>query len=139
MQTEKKGKPSFLIQGTILAMAGILVRIIGLIYRIPMTNILGEEGIGVYSAAYQIYNIILLLSSYSLPLAVSKLVSAKMAVREYRNAYRIFCGALAFALIVGTLACAVSFFGADFMVSDSMYSVNYQGLFVLQESLYSIV
>lgn len=114
MQTEKKGKPSFLIQGTILAMAGILVRIIGLIYRIPMTNILGEEGIGVYSAAYQIYNIILLLSSYSLPLAVSKLVSAKMAVREYRNAYRIFCGAMAFALIVGTLACAICWFGADF-------------------------
>lgn len=114
MQTEKKGKPNFLIQGTILAMAGILVRIIGLIYRIPMTNILGEEGIGVYSAAYQIYNIILLLSSYSLPLAVSKLVSAKMAVREYRNAYRIFCSAMAFALIVGTLACAICWFGADF-------------------------
>jgi len=114
MQTEKKGKPSFLIQGTILAMAGILVRIIGLIYRIPMTNILGEEGIGVYSAAYQIYNIILLLSSYSLPLAVSKLVSAKMAVREYRNAYRIFCSAMVFALIVGTLACAISWFGAEF-------------------------
>ncbi len=114
MQTEKKGKPSFLIQGTILAMAGILVRIIGLIYRIPMTNILGEEGIGVYSAAYQIYNIILLLSSYSLPLAVSKLVSAKMAVREYRNAYRIFCSAFVFALIVGTLACAICWFGAEF-------------------------
>ena len=114
MQTEKKGKPSFLVQGTILAMAGILVRIIGLIYRIPMTNILGEEGIGVYSAAYQIYNIILLLSSYSLPLAVSKLVAGKMAVREYRNAYRIFCGAMAFALIVGTLACAITWFGAEF-------------------------
>ena len=54
-----------------------------------MTNILKEEGIGVYSAAYQIYNIILLLSSYSLPLAVSKLVAAKLAVREYRNARRI--------------------------------------------------
>ena len=114
MQTEKKGKTSFLMQGTILAMAGILVRIIGLIYRIPMTNILGEEGIGVYSAAYQIYNIILLLSSYSLPLAVSKLVSAKMAVKEYRNAYRIFCSALVFALIVGTLACAICWFGAEF-------------------------
>ncbi len=114
MQKEKTGKPSFLVQGTILAMAGILVRIIGLIYRIPMTNILGEEGIGVYSAAYQIYNIILLLSSYSLPLAVSKLVSAKMAVREYRNAYRIFSGALAFALLVGSIACAVTYFGADF-------------------------
>ena len=118
MQAERKGKSSFLIQGTILAMAGIVVRVIGLIYRIPMTNILGEEGIGVYSAAYQIYNIILLLSSYSLPLAVSKLMSAKMAVREYRNAYRIFLGALTFALIVGSLACAITFFGADFFAQS---------------------
>lgn len=114
MQTEKKGKSSFLVQGTILAVAGLIVRLIGLVYRIPMTNTLKEEGIGVYSAAYQIYNIILILSSYSLPLAVSKLVAAKMAVKEYRNAYRVFCGALMFALAVGALACAVTFFGAEF-------------------------
>lgn len=114
MQTEKKGKSNFLVQGTILAAAGIIVRVIGLVYRVPMTNILKEEGIGVYSAAYQIYNIILLLSSYSLPLAVSKLVAAKVAVKEYRNSYRVFCGALMLALIVGTLACAITLFGADF-------------------------
>lgn len=114
MQKEKKGKTSFLVQGSILAVAGIIVRLIGLVYRIPMTNILGEEGIGVYSAAYQIYNIILLLSSYSLPLAVSKLVSARMAVKQYRNAYKVFCGAMIFALIVGTAAGCITFFGAEF-------------------------
>lgn len=114
MQKEKKGKSSFLVQGSILAIAGIIVRLIGLIYRIPMTNILKEEGIGVYSAAYQIYNIILILSSYSLPLAVSKLVASRMAVKQYRNAYRTFCGAMMFALVVGAVAGAVTFFGADF-------------------------
>lgn len=114
MKSKKKGRPSFLVQGSILAVAGIIVRLIGLIYRVPMTNILKEEGIGVYSAAYQIYNIILLLSSYSLPLAVSKLVAAKLAVREYRNARRIFSGAMLFALAAGGLAFAVAFFGADF-------------------------
>jgi stage V sporulation protein B len=114
MGAKRKRKSSFLVQGTILAAAGILVRLIGLAYRIPMTNVLKEEGIGVYSAAYQIYNIILLLSSYSLPLAVSKLVAAKLALREYRNSFRVFCGAMMFALTVGAAGSAVTFFGAEF-------------------------
>lgn len=114
MPKEKKSKSSFLVQGSILAVAGIIVRLIGLVYRIPMTNILGDEGIGVYSAAYQIYSVILILSSYSMPLAVSKLVSAKMALKEYRNAYRIFCGALGFGTVVGLAACLITWFGADF-------------------------
>lgn len=114
MPKDKKAKSSFLVQGSILAVAGIIVRLIGLVYRIPMTNILGDEGIGVYSAAYQIYSVILILSSYSMPLAVSKLVSAKMALKEYRNAYRIFLGAMGFGLVVGTIACLITFFGADF-------------------------
>ena len=114
MQVKKKGRSNFLVQGSILAVAGIIVRLIGLVYRVPMTNILGQEGIGVYSAAYQIYNIILLLSSYSLPLAVSKLVAAKLAVREYRNSYRVFTGALLFALIVGAIAGIITYVGAGF-------------------------
>ncbi len=114
MQVKKKGRSNFLVQGSILAVAGIIVRLIGLVYRVPMTNILGQEGIGVYSAAYQIYNIILLLSSYSLPLAVSKLVAAKLAVREYRNSYRVFTGTLFFALIVGAIAGIITYVGAGF-------------------------
>jgi stage V sporulation protein B len=61
MAKEKKSKSNFLVQGSILAVAGIFVRLIGLVYRVPMTNILGDEGIGVYSASYQIYNVILIL------------------------------------------------------------------------------
>ena len=64
---------SFIAQGSILAVSGILVRIIGLVYRIPLTNILGTEGSAIYGAAYDVYNILLLLSSMSMPLAVSKL------------------------------------------------------------------
>lgn len=68
---------NFLVQGSILAAAGIIVRLIGLLYKIPMTRILGDEGIGYYNTAYEIYNIGLILSSYSLPLAVSKLIAKK--------------------------------------------------------------
>ena len=72
----KKSSTSFLVQGSILAIASIVSRIIGLIYRIPLTNIIGDTGNDYYGTAFQIYNILLIISSYSLPLAVSKLVSA---------------------------------------------------------------
>ena len=65
---------NFLVQGSILAAAGLVVRLIGLLYKIPMTRILGDEGIGYYNTAYEIYNIGLILSSYSLPLAVERAV-----------------------------------------------------------------
>ena len=68
--TEQR-KNNFIIQGSILAIAGIVSRIIGMLFRIPMLAIIGEDGMGVYSTAYSIYNILLMVSSYSLPQAVS--------------------------------------------------------------------
>ena len=97
----RKSKNSFVIQGSILAFAGILVRIIGLIYRIPLTRILGDEGNGYYSTAYDIYNVLILLSSQSMPLAVSKIVSEKLERRQYKNAYKIFKGALFYGAVLG--------------------------------------
>jgi stage V sporulation protein B len=104
----------FLIQGSILAAASLLVRIIGLIYRIPMTRIIGDDGMGAYSYSFEIYNITLILSSYSLPLAVSKLVATRGINKEYKNSYRIFLCAMAFAISVGLIATLILFFGADF-------------------------
>ncbi len=119
-QRKKSRAGSFLMQGSILAIAGILVRLIGMVYRIPLTNIIGEKGMGVYSTAYTIYNILLLISSYSLPVAVSRLVAARISVGQYRNARRVFFGAVGFAAVSGTLACALTFFGADFFATTLM-------------------
>lgn len=77
--SKNNGASNALVQGSILAVASIISRIIGLIYRIPMQRILGDIGIGYYSTAFEIYNVMLIISSYSLPLAVSKMVSAQMA------------------------------------------------------------
>lgn len=114
----------FLIQGSILAIASLLVRIIGLIYRMPMMRIIGQEGMGYYSYAFEIYNIALILSSYSLPLAVSKLVAARRPKKEHRNSYRIFLVAMSMALIVGFLGSAVIFIGADFFAEAILESPN---------------
>ena len=109
-----KKKNSFYIQGTILAAASILTRIMGIAFRIPLTRIIGDEGIGAYSNAYEIYNLALLLSTYSIPIAVSKLVSARESKKEYINSYRVFKTAMAFAFAAGAIAALVTFFGAEF-------------------------
>ncbi len=108
-----KNKTNFLIQGSILAIAGILVRVIGIVYRVPVNNILGEEGITYYGAAYDVYSLFLLISSMSMPIAVSKIVSAKVAKGEIKNAYRAFSGALAIGTVIGLMAFCIMFFGAE--------------------------
>ena len=117
---QKKKSNNFLMQGVILAAAGIITRLIGIAYRIPVNNILGDEGQGFYGCAFSIYNIALLLTSYSLPLAVSKLVSARISKHQYKNAFRIFQSALLFALIIGGIVSAIVFFNADFIAGKVM-------------------
>ena len=116
MGSSKKDS-NFLVQGSILAAASIVSRIIGLLYRLPMTDIIGDTGNNYYSCAFEIYNIMLIISSYSLPLAVSKLVSARIAKGERTAAYQIFKGALLFAAIAGTAVALIVYFGAEFFTS----------------------
>lgn len=108
------------MQGSILAIASIISRIIGLIYRIPMTDIIGDAGNDYYGSAFQIYNILLIISSYSLPLAVSKLVSANISQGRRRNVYRILKCALIFALVSGSAAALILFFGAEYITGTIM-------------------
>lgn len=119
MSNKQKSKNLF-IQGSILALAGIVTKLVGFAYRIPMTNMLGSDGNGVYSIAFSIYNIVLMLSSYSLPLAVSKLVSARLAMKQYNNSYRVFKDAMLFAVGVSIAGALFLYFGADLLAS--MYS-----------------
>lgn len=117
---QKKKKSNFIVQGGILAVAGIIVRMIGLLRRIPLTNIIGDAGNGYYSVAYEIYSIILIISSYSLPLAVSKLVSARVSRGHFKSADRMLKGALLFALTVGGLSCLLVFIFAGFLAGTVM-------------------
>ena len=120
-EQHKKNEKNFLIQGSILAIAGVITKLIGAFYRIPLLNIIGTEGNGYYSVAFSIYSVALMLTSYSLPLAVSKLVSARVAVGEYKNANKIFRGAMTFALLAGGIVSLLVFFGADFIATTIMH------------------
>lgn len=112
MSEQKSKKDNFVLQAGILAAAGIISRIIGLLYRSPLTAVIGTQGIGYYQVAYSFYTIVLLISSYSIPSAISKVIAQKLAVKEYRNAHRIFLCALGYVLVVGGVASLVLFFGA---------------------------
>ena len=107
---KKKKEKNFLVQGSILAIAGVITKLIGAVYRIPLMNIVGDEGMGYYNVAFSIYTVALTLTSYSLPMAVSKLVSARVATGQYKNAYKVFKGAMTFALIGGGFVALLIFF-----------------------------
>lgn len=108
-KTSRK-KDDFLVQGSILAITSILVRIIGLAYRIPMVRILGNEGIGYYGYAFEIYNFCFIISSYGMPMAVSKLVSEYTAKKHYRASVKLLFGSLIIAFLIGGLLSSIVYF-----------------------------
>lgn len=123
MGNQSKTKDNFLAQAGILAAAGILSRIIGLLYKSPLVAVIGKTGFGYYHAAYGFYTIVLLVSSYSIPSAISKLIAPKLAVREYRNAHRLFYCALGYVLVVGMIAGLFLFFCAGWFVEEQAVPV----------------
>ena len=123
----ESNKRNFIVHGSILAIAGILVRIIGMLYRIPVVNIIGSEGNGIYGAAFNIYNIMLVLSSYGLPMAVSKLVSARFTKKRYKSAAKVLRCSLMVAVCTGGIAALLVFFGASF-IENVIYGGGLPGL-----------
>lgn len=107
------------MQAGILAAAGIIVRIIGILYRSPLVAIIGDEGNGYYSTAYTIYTIILLISTNGIPSAVSKIVAGLMAKKQYRNAHKILMGAFCYVFVAGGLGSVFCFLFADKIVGES--------------------
>ncbi len=118
-----KKESSFILQAGILAAAGFISRIIGLLYVSPVAAIIGTVGLGYYSSAYNYYTIILLISSYSIPSAISKVIAQKLSLKQYRNAHRIFMCSLYYVLIVGLIASLFLYFGAGAFVEDSAIPV----------------
>lgn len=115
MSKKKSSSSNYLFQGAILASASIIVRMIGLLYRIPLGRIIGDVGNSYYSCAFEVYSLILLISSYSLPLAVSKIVSARIGTGARANIGKILKCALGFGAFVGLIGALAAYFGADFL------------------------
>lgn len=106
-------------QASFLAIAGILVRIIGLLYRSPLKAMITAEGIGYYSTAYNVYALILLISSYSIPTAISKLISEKLALNQYNNVQKILKCSFIYICVIAGSAAIVTFILAPFIVTKN--------------------
>ena len=125
MSSQKSGKKrgsgkagSVAVQAGILAGAGILSRIIGLLYRSPLYQIIGDEGNGYYGSAYAIYAMILMIATYSIPTAVSKLVAGKIATGQFKSARRIYYCTFAYVVVAGAGAALLTYFGAGWFMKD---------------------
>ncbi len=114
---------SFLVQAGILAAAGMISRVIGLLYRSPLHRVIGDLGMGYYNTAFNFYNIVLMISSYSIPAAISKVIAQKLALKEYRAAHKMFLCALGYVLAVGGVASLILFFGAGLFVEPEVMPV----------------
>ncbi|MCC8044901.1 MAG: polysaccharide biosynthesis protein [Clostridiales bacterium] len=137
MKEKNKSGNNFLVQGSILAAAAIIAKVIGMLYRVPLQNILGNEGNGYYSTANEIYAILLMVSCFNMPLAVSRLVSDRIHRGEYRNAHRVFLCAVRFSMLLGGAIALVTYVCAGFITKYMMsMELAVYGLRVLAPAIF---
>lgn len=106
-------------QASFLMVAGLLCRVIGLLYRSPLREVIGETGAGYYTFANEWYSILLLISAYSIPSAVSKVMAERLALKRYKDAQRVFYAALFYALIVGGVAAVFCYIAAPMLLHNT--------------------
>ena len=97
-------KQKTLIGGvSILGVAGIICKVVGVLYRIPLAHLIGPEGMGVYHKVFPAYNLLLTVSSAGLPVAISRMVAHYVTVEDPNNARRIFKLAMRMLFVLGLL------------------------------------
>ena len=97
---------------TILAIAGIVSKIFGSIFRIPLTNMIGAEGQSYYSAAYPVYQLLYSIATAGFPVAISRMVSERIAKGDYINAHKSYKLALKVSAALGIFTFMIMFAGA---------------------------
>lgn len=116
---KKENKASFLQNVLMLMFSQVVIKLLGLIYRVVIVDVegFGNVGNGYYSTGYQIYMVLLALSSMGIPNVVSKLVSERIAKKDYIAAHRVFRFALAIFSALGIAFALILFFGAEFIAN----------------------
>lgn len=126
MQTKKKVvKKETFVQGILaLLFSQIIVKLLGLVYKLYLTNKegFGDAGNAIYGSGYQIYALLLTLSSIGVPGAISKMISEKVAVGDDKGAHRIFKISIVTFGLVGLVGTCIMFFGAKY-ISNVMLQI----------------
>ena len=115
-EEEKKsidaGSATLLKGATILVIAGIVSKIFGAVFRIPLTNMIGAEGQSYYSAAYAVYNLLFVIATAGFPVAISRMVSSRIAEGDFINAHKSYKLAMKVSWALGIVSFLVMYFGA---------------------------
>lgn len=104
----------FIKGALVLTVAGIIVKVLGAVYRIPLYSILGDVGMGLFMAVYPVYSMMLSISTAGVPVAVSKLVAERLARGNYRGAHQVFRVALGLMTASGLIVTGVLLLGARY-------------------------
>lgn len=110
------GKKTFLHGAVILGIAGLIIKVLGAVFRIPLANIIGDTGMGYYQTAYPVYVLLLTLSTAGIPVAISRMVAERNAVGRPFEAYRVFRISFVLLFCIGIVSSALLFFGAGIIV-----------------------
>lgn len=109
-----------LIKGaTILAVAGLFSKILGAVFRLPLANLIGAEGMSYYGVAYPVYSFFLVLSTAGLPVAISRMVSERIAIGDHKNAYKTYKVSFTLMIAIGVVSFLICFFGAG-VIAEKM-------------------
>ena len=108
-------RESFLKGALILSLAGVIVKIMGAFFRIPLSNLIGSIVMGYYQVVYPIYTLFLSLAVAGFPTALAKLVSEQRAVGDFKGANKTFRISYTVLFITGLISFSIFFFGAEFI------------------------
>lgn len=107
MENKRSGAQNFLTGAAILSLSTIIVKIIGMFYKIPLNAFIGEQGFTYFTSAYDIYSVLLVLSTTGLPVAMSRMVSEAHTLGNGKQMQRIFSTTLLVYVIIGIIGTGV--------------------------------
>ena len=116
----KKNDNTLVKNASFLMVAALISKIIGMLYKSPLSTTLGSQSFALFQFAQNVYFILLMIASFSIPQAVSKIMAEKIAFHRYKDAQKVFYGALIYAAVAGGIVALICVFGAGILVPDSM-------------------
>ena len=123
---KKETSKSFMSNVTVILVSQILVKLFGAVYKMVITNVdsFGNEGLGYYNVGFQIYTLLLAISSVGIPNAISKMTSERIALDDYKGAHKIFKTALTLFSVIGLATTFILFFGSNIF---ARYVIHIEG------------
>lgn len=122
-------KNSYIKGASIIAVGGIIAKLLGLFFKIPIGRILDSYGYGLYYNSYNIYNLLLTISVIGVPVAISKMVAERVSVKNYLGVYNVFKISMVALFILGAISSVIMYFGARWIINmagwhiDTYYSI----------------